>query len=170
MKQIIFLVLLAVGSITGFAQRGRDDMNDRNNGNMNDRNYGGSNDQRNPPQQVQQSFRRDNPHAADARWGQNNNQWHAQYRDRDYNNRIAQAYYDPRGRHVDTHIQWERSQLPRNVESRIYTRYHTRNYQVYRVVRPNSFPLFQIILNIGGGNRTVYVDENGNEVPYDDIH
>ena len=162
MKQI-FALLLVVMSISSLSAQDRDSRNrndDRN------RNYN-----RDVPQSVQRSFQRDNPNYNNVQWSKSGNQWHATYPDRNYNDRNSEIYYNRNGRMVDRHIQWNQNEIPQNVRQNIYSRYHVNNgYNVYRIERPNSQPLFQVRLNIGGQNRDVYMDQNGREVRYRDIH
>jgi hypothetical protein len=63
-----------------------------------------------------------------------------------------------------------RNDIPRDLDSRINRTYHTRDYRAVRIERPNNPPLFQIRLNVGGRNRTVYMDEQGRNTPYNDRH
>jgi hypothetical protein len=64
-------------------------------------------------------------------------------------------------------VEWDRKNLPSDYDNRIRKKYHTANYRITRVERPNNQPsLFELIFNIGGRNKTVYTDERGNEVKY----
>jgi hypothetical protein len=63
-------------------------------------------------------------------------------------------------------VEWDRKNLSSDYDKRITSRYHTTNYRVTRIERPNNPSLFELILNIGGNNRTVYTDERGNQVRY----
>ncbi len=157
MKTLILVTLLGVG-ITAAAQ-------DRDNRQYNDsRNYNAQG----VPDRINSSFRHDHPDARDAQWEHNGKSWHATYHgDRDRN---VDAYYDRRGRMIDQHIAWDNSQLPGDFDNNIYNRYHTHDYKVYRIERPNASPLFQLSLNLGGGSTTIYTDENGNRVRYKDRH
>jgi hypothetical protein len=152
MKKTIFSLLL-LSSTIAFAQRRYHDNNRDNN---------------TPPSTVQQTFQRENPNQ-NANWNYRNNEWHATYKDN--NNRQAETYYDRNGRRRDSHINWDRNEVPRDLDDRINRTYHTRNYNAVRIERPNSQPLFQISLNLGGGrNRTVYMDEQGRQKQYYDHH
>ena len=153
MKKIIFASLIILSSSLLYAQQNRN--NNRN--------------QRQAPATVQQAWQRDHPNIGNPTWQMSNGQWHARYKDQ-VNNRNADTYYDSRGRQIDTHTQWDRKNLPQDFDNRIRTKYHPRNYDVVRIDRPNNPSLFQIILSLGTGKRTVYVDERGNEVRYRDRH
>ena len=154
MKKLFFSLVL-LSSTAVFAQRRHHDDN-----NNNDRNQ--------PPATVQRSFERENPNR-NATWTQSNNQWHATYKDD--NNRDVEAHYDGYGRRRDTHIAWNRNEVPRDLDDRINRMYHPRNYNAIRIERPYNQPLFQISLDLGGGrNRTVYMDERGRQRQYYDHH
>ncbi len=116
---------------------------------------------------IRLSFQREYPNVNydNVRWEQRGNQWHGIYKD-DYN-RDVDAYYDDDGRRIDTHIRWDRKQVPTRVETRITRRYHTDDYDAYRIERPAAKPLFQIRI---GTRQPVYMDERGRKKRYDDNH
>lgn len=155
MKTLIFAAIIGL-SLNAAAQ-------DENRG---DRNR----DYHNVPDQVNSSFRHDHPGAQNEQWEHNGRHWHANYHDQQYSNRNVDAYYDKRGRMVDQHIAWERSQLPQDFDEHVYGRYHTHDYNVVRIERPNASPLFQLSLNLGGSPSVFYTDEHGNRVRYKDRH
>ena len=169
MKKIILTALIVACSSTIIVAQQRENRYRRNNRDI--RNTESNNYQPiKPPTRVQETFRRENPNAENARWIQANNEWNVTYSDRQHNNHNAQAYYDKNGRHIDSHIAWDRNQVPAAVDNRVYSRYHTRDYKVYRIERHNNTSLFQLILNIAGKPKTIYTDERGNEVRYKDRH
>jgi hypothetical protein len=150
MKKIFFSLLLVAGSTMIFAQNGQPDRSRR--------------DQQ-MPSTVQKSFERDNPGVTNANWDRrNNNQWHGTYRDK--NNRDVEVFYDRSGHRMSTHKQWDRNDFPKDLDHRFNTRYHTSDYQVYRIERPKAKPLFQIRFQLGGKDKTVYMDERGRETRY----
>src|SRR6202049_793718 len=126
-------------------------------------------DRNNVPSSVKQTFQRENPTVRDAQWNQTNGQWHANYKDN--NNRNVDAYYDGNGRRRDTHIAWDKKDVPQVVDSRINRTYHANgNYKVERIERPGSTPLFKIGIQTGSKNRTLYMDEQGRARKYNDHH
>jgi hypothetical protein len=143
MKKTFFLMVFCAGSMVLFAQQ-----NNRNT---------------NPPQSVQHSWQKDYPNYNNNSWEYRNNQWHTKYQDRDHNNRNVDVYYDRTGRRVMSQSEWDRNDLPEGVRNRMKTRYHSENYNAYRVERPGKGFYFQITL---GGNKKVYLDERGREVKY----
>ena len=163
MKKIIFIGTLILSSTKLFAQ---DRDRDRDNNNNRDRR-----NERQAPNSVQESWRREHPDVNNPSWEQRNGQWHARYQDQRNNNRNTDSYYDQRGRHIDTHTEWDRNQMPQDFDRRIRSRYHARDYQVTRIDRANNQgSLFQVLLNSGSRKRTIYTDEHGNSVNYRDRH
>jgi hypothetical protein len=143
----IFAALLLLSSAT-FAQN---------------RNPGRDRDQ--PPPTIRHSFDRDHSSPANATWTKSSSNWHASFRDN--NNHNVDSYYDRRGNRIATHREIDRKDVPRDLDTRINARYHANgNYNVRRIERPNAEPLFQISLQLGGGNRTVYMDARGRERQY----
>jgi hypothetical protein len=164
MKKILFACMLILTGTALFAQ------NDNRDNRDNRRNRDNQRNQYQPPQTVQQNWQRDHQGVSNPTWEQRNGQWHARYQDQ-RTNRNVDTYYDTRGRQVDTHIPWDRNQMPQDADRRIRSRYHARDYQVTRIERPNSQgSLFQILLNLGSNRKTIYTDEHGNEVRYRDRH
>jgi hypothetical protein len=61
--------------------------------------------------------------------------------------------------------------VPENIDNRINLRYHTNgNYRVERIERPTNPPLFQIRIQTGTRNRTVYMDDRARTRRYHDRH
>jgi hypothetical protein len=112
--------------------------------------------------QVQLSFQRDYPDVQDVRWDQTNDQWHGSYRDG--RNRNMDVYYDNYGNRRETRTEWDRRDVPTNVDSRINRRYHTNGeYRIQRIERPAYRPLFQIRI---GTRRPVYMDDGARRRRY----
>lgn len=156
MKKIL-IGLLVFSSSALFAQENRDNNNQtRDNQNRDHR--------ENVPNNVQQGFQRDNPNAQNTQWNNTNGQWHGTYRDQ--NNRNVETYYNNEGQRLDTHIGYDRNDLPATVRTRADKRY-SNSYHTYRIERPNSTPLYQIKTDDG---RTTYWDENGKKRRYKDRH
>src|SRR5580765_7603235 len=117
MKKIFFLMVFCAGSTVLFAQQ--------NNHNRNT----------NPPQSVQRSWQKDYPNYQNDSWEYRNNQWHTKYQDKDHNNRNVDVYYDRNGHRVMSQSEWDRNDLPEGVRNRMRTRYHSENYNAYRIER-----------------------------------
>jgi hypothetical protein len=154
MKKLLICLLL-ISSVTTFAQNNDDHDRDRHEHHDDDRN--------NVPDNVRNSFQRDNPDVKDAHWQNTNGRWHSTYRDRD--NHDADSYYDNDGRRIDTHYSYNESELPGGLRDRLRRRYHS-NYRAYRIDRDGG-TLFQITL---GDGTIIYYDANGRRRNYDDRH
>ena len=124
------------------------------------------------PANVQRSFQRDYPQASDTRWTRNGSQWNANFTDRSpKDNGAMVSHYDHNGRHLDSHIPYDRNDVPSTVRDRMEKRYpHGKDYRYTRIEHSGGQPLFQVRLNIGGQAKTTYVDEQGRERSYHDGH
>jgi hypothetical protein len=120
------------------------------------------------PSKVQQSFHRDYPGVNDEHWQHTNGKWQAQFTDRGSEDRGEMvAHYDQYGHHVESHIPYDRSDVPAAVSDRAQHKYHGgKDYRYTRVERPGHPDLFQIHVNIGGKTHISYVDENGRDRSY----
>lgn len=121
----------------------------------------------NTPASIRISFEREYPNVNynNVRWEQRSNQWHANYMDNYKRN--VDAYYDQYGNRIDTHIFWERNNVPTRVQTRVNRRYNTNEYNTYRIERPSATPLFQIRI---GTRQPVYMNERGRKKRYNDNH
>jgi hypothetical protein len=124
------------------------------------------------PATVQKSFQKDYPEAKDPQWNSDHGQWHANFNDRSANDRGEMvAHYDQNGRHVDSHIPYDRNDVPSPVLDRTKRSYPgAKDYSYTRIERQGAQPLFQVSLNLQGRNKTLYVDDNGREKKYNDHH
>jgi hypothetical protein len=124
------------------------------------------------PSTVQRSFQRDYPEARDPKWSSDHGQWHADFNDHSrYDRGEMVAHYSRNGHHVDSHIPYDRNDVPPAVVERTNQRYPGgRDHNYTRIEHPGGQPLFQVSLNLQGRNRTMYVDENGREKKYYDQH
>jgi hypothetical protein len=127
---------------------------------------------RKAPDNVRQSFHNDFPDAGDARWSQNNGQWHANFNDRGPQDRGEMiAHYDRNGHYLQSRVPYARQDVPTPVYEgarRKYGRNRTLNF--IRIERPGFGDFFQVRVNINGRTRTSYYDEGGRTRNYDDRH
>ena len=154
MKKILF-ALFILSSATLFAQERHDNNKESDN----------------VPSPVRQSFQKDNPQANNTMWGQDqkNNQWHANYKDD--HNRNTDAYYDPNGSRVETHITLNQSEVPVTVNARINTKYNPEgNYHAERIERPDYQPLYKIKYHRKNKDRVIYMDGQGKKRHFHDYH
>jgi hypothetical protein len=120
------------------------------------------------PAKVQQSFQRDYPQAASTRWSRNGEHWNADFTDRGPGDNGAMvSRYDHNGRHLDSHIPYDRNDVPASVRERMEKKYPGgREYRYTRIEPHGDQPLFQVRLNVGGKQKTTYVDEQGRDREY----
>lgn len=125
-----------------------------------------------PPRQVQQSFQKNYPEANDARWSRSGSEWHAEFTDRSPRDRGEMvAHYDQRGRHIDSHVPFDRQDVPEPVIRNTERRYRgARDFNYTRIERPGGGAYFRVQLNLNGRNKTVYMDDRGQEHQYNDHH
>ena len=151
MKRVIFLSLISLATACQvIAQEGR----------------------HHAPSAVRHSFQRDYPEAGNAQWSQNNGQWSASFTDRSPDDRGEMvAHYDRYGSHVDSHIPYDRNDVPQAVVERTRSRYpDARDENYTRIERPRGEALFQVNLHERGRHRRIYMDDNGRERKYYDQH
>lgn len=124
------------------------------------------------PQQVQQTFQRDYPQADNATWSHKNSQWSARFDDKSPNdNGEMVAHYSHTGKYIDSHIPYDRNDVPAAVVKTTHRRYRDARDESYtRIDQPNGLSLFQVLLNIGGNQKKVYMNEDGQERRYTDRH
>ena len=124
------------------------------------------------PEQVQQAFHKDYPDAADASWSRSNGQWHADFNDLSARGRGEMvAHYDQDGRHIDSHIPYDRHDVPAPVVTTVHQKYRgASNLRVTKIEHPDGNALFQVQINHRGRNKTLYMDEKGQEQKYNDRH
>jgi hypothetical protein len=127
---------------------------------------------RHAPASIQRSFQRDYPEARNPQWSSTNGQWHADFDDHSkYDRGQMVAHYDRYGHHIDSHIPYDRNDVPSAIVDRTQRNYPGgSDYTYTRIERPAGQPLFQVSLNLQNKNRTLYVDDNGREQKYHDRH
>lgn len=146
------VVLLTTSSLLVMAQRGNEDQQ--------------------VPRNVQHSFQRDYPKAADTRWSSSGNQYHAEFTDHSPADRGEMvAHYDHEGRHIDSHIPYDRNDVPTPVMHHVERHYPGSSDQYYtRIERPGRRPVFQVSMTFNGRHTNKYVDDHGTEREYQDHH
>ena len=124
------------------------------------------------PAAIQRSFQRDYPEARNPQWSSDHGQWHANFEDHSrYDRGEMVAHYNQYGHHIDSHIPYDRNDVPPVVIHKTERTYPgARDYSYTRIEHPGGQPLFQVSLNLQGRNRTVYLDDNGREKRYNDRH
>jgi hypothetical protein len=127
---------------------------------------------RHVPSTVRHSFQRDYPEARDPQWSSEHGQWHANFQDHSrYDRGEMVAHYDHYGHHIDSHIPYDPNDVPQPVVERTQKHYQGgRGYSYERIERPGAEPLFQVSVDLQGGHKTVFMDENGRERMHNDRH
>ncbi len=127
---------------------------------------------RQAPRAIQQAFHRNYPEARDPQWSSSHGQWSADFTDGSrYDRGEMVAHYDQNGHHVDSHIPYDRNDVPPVVIQRTERNYPgASDYNYTRIESPGRQPLFQVRLNQRGSNKTLYFDDNGRERQYHDRH
>jgi hypothetical protein len=123
------------------------------------------------PEPVRHSFEHQYPQATKPEWSQQNGQWHARFNDQGPESRGEMvAHYGHDGRNIDSHIPYDRQDVPAPVSHWAQRRYKHGTYEYTRIERPGEEGFFQVRVNIGGKYHTSYVDEQGREKVYRDQH
>jgi len=127
---------------------------------------------RQAPTRVQKTFQHDYPDARDPHWNNTNGQWHADFNDGSrYDRGEMTAHYDQQGRHIDSHIPYDRNDVPAPVVNRTERRYPgARDYEYTRIERGNNRNFYRVKLRHQGRYRTLYMDDNGRDKQYSDRH
>ena len=121
-----------------------------------------------PPEEVVQSFHKDYPNASKAHWVKTHGQWSANFNDegeQGYGEMIA--HYDGHGRHIGSYIPYDRKDVPQPVLDRVENKYHGgHSYEFTRVESDGDHGYFEVRMHYRGKNKTIYLDEEGNEHDY----
>ena len=124
------------------------------------------------PSTVQHAFQRDYPEAGNPQWSSTNGQWSASFADHSqYDRGEMIAHYDRSGHHVDSHVPYDRNDVPQAVVEKTQRSYpDARDYNYTEIERPSGQSFFQVRFHTHGKRRTMYVDESGRERQYNDRH
>jgi hypothetical protein len=124
------------------------------------------------PNSVKHNFQRDYPDAGAPRWSHTGSEWHADFDDHSkYDRGEMVAHYGQDGHHIDSHIPYDRNDVPSPVIHHVEKRYPGANDATYtQIERPGARPLFQVSLNLNGRRTNKYVDSQGGERSYPDHH
>jgi len=124
-----------------------------------------------PPKQVSESFHREYPRSNPAKWSRSNDGWSVSFQDNDHNNGEATAYFDASGKYVETHIPYDKNDVPVSVRN------HTRNsygasdqYEYTRIDRSGEKAVYKTQVRHKKQDKTIYMDNDGRERDYHDNH
>ncbi len=121
------------------------------------------------PEKVQQTFQNEYPDAKRTNWSMSNGQWHADFKDRDHGEMVA--HYNRNGEHIDSHIPFDRQDVPAPVIEKVKSRYHDgRDFRYTKIERRGENNLYQVRVHHHGRERIIYLDDHGEERKYTDRH
>ena len=124
-----------------------------------------------PPNGVSQSFQKEYPQSHPSYWSQSSVGWSVSFEDNDHNNGQVTAYYDESGRHVDTHIPYDRHDVPPTVRDHMSNSYgHSNNYEYTRIDHNGENNVYMTHYKHKKHYKTVYMDNDGHERDYNDHH
>jgi hypothetical protein len=148
MKRSLFTMLFGLGVVFGFSQQSNE-----------------------PPRNVSQSFQKEYPQSHASQWNQSNTGWSVSFKDKDHNNGEATAYFDESGRHVDTHIPYDKHDVPSPVKKHMQHGYGTSdNYDYTRIDHYGEKTVYKTQFKHKNREKTIYVDNDGHEKDYQDKH
>jgi hypothetical protein len=130
-----------------------------------------SQDYRNPPKTVRKSFQSEYPQSKQGQWSHSNGSWNVSFDDKDHGNGAVTAHFDGNGNHTDTHVPFDRNDVPAPVLDNVKSRYSgSGNSEFTRIDRSGGSSVYQVNLNSKRAHKTVYMDEQGKETKYHDSH
>ena len=157
MKNEFMILLFMAMSLKGMAQ---------NNSHLNNNSSHHAN---NPvPEQVWQTFQKDNPHAQYPQLQHMGINWIAIYKDVDHGSYQVTAYYDSLGRQLERRVKIKKEDLSPTLKQQIQNKYQTSDFDVIRYERPGQPNVYQVALNLKSGRTVIYTDEQGQEISYKD--
>jgi hypothetical protein len=124
-----------------------------------------------PPKNVSQSFQKEYPQSQASQWSQSNAGWSVSFEDKDHNNGEATAYFDGSGRHVDTHIPYDKQDVPSPVKNHTQRSYGASdNYDYTRIDHSGEKTVYKTQVKHKNQDKTIYMDNGGHEKDYQDKH
>jgi hypothetical protein len=148
MKRSLFTILFGFGVVFGFSQH-----------------------YNTPPKNVSQSFQKEYPHSQASQWDQSNDEWSVSFKDKDHDNGEATAYFDASGRHVDTHIPYDKHDVPSSVKNHVQHSYGGWDkYDYTRIDHAGEKSVYKTKVKHKNHEKTIYMDNGGHEREYQDKH
>jgi|SRR6187402_1882543 len=118
------------------------------------------------PMSVKESFHKDYPDADAIHWKYNNGKWNADFHKMNENVNVM-AYYDLKGRRIDSRMPVAENTVPSRVIHRINDRYPGQTgYHVMKIDRRGKADLYQVKVKQHGVYKTLYLDSRGRERDY----
>jgi hypothetical protein len=130
-----------------------------------------SQDNRNPPETVRKSFQNEYPRSKPGQWSQSGGSWNVSFNDKDHNNGEVTAHFDGNGSHTDTYVPYNRKDVPAPVMDNVKSKYSgSGSSQFTRIDRSGGNSVYQVNLKSKKEQKTVYMDEKGQETNYHGGH
>jgi hypothetical protein len=124
-----------------------------------------------PPTTVQKSFQNDYPQSKSGQWSHSSGSWNVSFTDKDHNNGEVTAHFNDNGDHTDTHVPYDRNDVPAPVTNNVKNNYSGYgNADFTRIDRADGNSVYQVNLKNKNAHKTLYMDERGNEAKYQDRH
>jgi hypothetical protein len=148
MKKSLFTILLGFGVVFGFTQN-----------------------HHTPPKNVSQSFQKEYPQSKPSQWNQSNGGWSVSFKDNDHNNGEATAYFDASGKYEETHIPYDKQDVPSTVKNHVQSSYGASDkYDYTRIDNPDGKSVYKTQVKHKNQNKTIYLDNDGHEKDYQGRH
>ena len=120
-----------------------------------------------PPRQVTESFQRQYPKSKPSKWSRSKDGWSASFQDNDYNNGESTAYFNASGKHIETHIPYDKNDVPVSVRNHTRDNYGaSEQYDYTRIERSCEKPFYKTEVKNKKHNKTIYMDNDGHERDY----
>ena len=124
-----------------------------------------SSHERTVPMSVKESFHKDYPDADATNWKYSNGKWNADFHKMNENVSMA-AYYDEKGRRIDTRMPVAENTVPKKVTTHINERYPGHDYHYTKIDRKGKRDLYMVRVKQHNRYKTMYFDHRGHETSY----
>jgi hypothetical protein len=124
-----------------------------------------------PPTAVRKSFQNDYPQSKSGQWSHSRGGWNVSFTDKDHDNGEVTAHFNDNGDHTDTHVPYDRNDVPAPVKDNVRNNYSGYgNADFTRIDRADGNSVYQVNLKNKNAHKTVYMNERGKETKYQDSH
>ena len=121
---------------------------------------------RDVPMSVKESFHKDYPDADATHWKYVNRKWNADFHRMNEHVNVM-AYYDMKGRRIDSRMPVAENAVPSRVIHRVNDRYPEESGRHFtKIDRRGKGDLYQVKVRQHGVYKTLYLDKRGHERDY----
>jgi len=146
MKRSLLTLILGLGVVAGFSQH-----------------------YNTPPKNVSQSFHREYPKSHASEWSKSSSGWSVSFKDRDHDNGEATAYFNATGSYVETHIPYDKHDVPPPVKKHIQESYGSSDkYDYTRIDHYSGKTYYKTQVKHKNQSKNIYMDNDGHEKDYHD--